>query len=226
MVADDPSIRPAVVEDGGDHGGGAPTALVVGHQGVHERRVHQRGVAAHHNDCGHRRVEHLETDARGATGAVAHFLQAGAHARGQRGLHLVALGAQHHDHRCGVDAAQRVEGPEDHGPAGQRVQHLGEPGPHAGSMTRGKDDCADAHLAGLTWLPGWGGRIRTPDRGTKTRCLTTWLRPSAPPGTARRTIPAWPGVPVAGVAYRSGRVMAPSLADDTSAAYLASTPVV
>ena len=26
---------------------------------------------------------------------------------------------------------------------------------------------------------GWGARIRTWDRGTKTRCLTTWLRPTA-----------------------------------------------
>jgi hypothetical protein len=26
---------------------------------------------------------------------------------------------------------------------------------------------------------GWGARIRTWDRGTKTRCLTTWLRPNA-----------------------------------------------
>src|SRR5207237_930998 len=25
---------------------------------------------------------------------------------------------------------------------------------------------------------GWGARIRTWDRGTKTRCLTTWLRPN------------------------------------------------
>ena len=24
---------------------------------------------------------------------------------------------------------------------------------------------------------GWGGRIRTCDPGTKTRCLATWLRP-------------------------------------------------
>src|SRR5205085_2011562 len=29
------------------------------------------------------------------------------------------------------------------------------------------------------WVNGWGARIRTWDRGTKTRCLTTWLRPTA-----------------------------------------------
>src|SRR5215211_8515045 len=30
-------------------------------------------------------------------------------------------------------------------------------------------------------LLGWGGRIRTCDPGTKTRCLATWLRPSTGP---------------------------------------------
>ena len=25
---------------------------------------------------------------------------------------------------------------------------------------------------------GWGGRIRTYDHGTRTRCLTAWLRPN------------------------------------------------
>src|SRR5436305_3708488 len=31
----------------------------------------------------------------------------------------------------------------------------------------------------VAWGQGWGARIRTWDRGTKTRCLTTWLRPTA-----------------------------------------------
>ena len=30
---------------------------------------------------------------------------------------------------------------------------------------------------GVTSVDDWGARIRTWDRGTKTRCLTTWLRP-------------------------------------------------
>src|SRR4051812_5652641 len=29
------------------------------------------------------------------------------------------------------------------------------------------------------WNFGWGARIRTWDDGTKTRCLTAWLRPNA-----------------------------------------------
>src|SRR5579871_437281 len=31
----------------------------------------------------------------------------------------------------------------------------------------------------VDWISGWGARIRTWDHGTKTRCLTAWLRPRA-----------------------------------------------
>ena len=40
---------------------------------------------------------------------------------------------------------------------------------------------------------GWGARIRTWDRGTKTRCLTTWLRPTA--AEYRRAAPGVSGHP-------------------------------
>ena len=33
-------------------------------------------------------------------------------------------------------------------------------------------------LVSLAIYEGWGARIRTWGRGTKTRCLTTWLRPN------------------------------------------------
>ena len=78
-----------------------------------------------------------------------------------------------------------VEHPVDHRAAGDRVDHLRQGGLHPGPLAGGEDDSADAHAVGRVrpgWrkgvLPGWGGRIRTPDRGTKTRCLTSWLRPS------------------------------------------------
>ena len=62
---------------------------------------------------------------------------------------------------------------------------------HARAEAGGHDDDCEwtAHAAD----DGWGARIRTWDRGTKTRCLTTWLRPSerivspsaAPRGSAK-----------------------------------------
>ncbi len=36
-----------------------------------------------------------------------------------------------------------------------------------------------AETGGLSSEKNWGARIRTWDHGTKTRCLTTWLRPNA-----------------------------------------------
>src|SRR5438445_10466545 len=44
-------------------------------------------------------------------------------------------------------------------------------GLHPSPLSRGHDNGCES--AGQ----GWGARIRTWDRGTKTRCLTTWLRP-------------------------------------------------
>src|SRR2546426_462447 len=47
---------------------------------------------------------------------------------------------------------------------------------HPSTKAGGQDDgCESGPHTGL----GWGARIRTWDRGTKTRCLTTWLRPRA-----------------------------------------------
>src|SRR5689334_4389261 len=71
------------------------------------------------------------------------------------------------------------------------MQVLGRLGPHARSEAGCEDDCRQAQ--------SWGARIRTWDRGTKTRCLTTWLRPTAvhvPPkarvNAAARAKPARP----------------------------------
>src|SRR5579864_7881933 len=36
-----------------------------------------------------------------------------------------------------------------------------------------------ARSSAMSAKSGWGARIRTWDHGTKTRCLTTWLRPRA-----------------------------------------------
>src|SRR5262245_62268667 len=51
----------------------------------------------------------------------------------------------------------------------RRAHASAEPGGHHDG---GKLRAQFAHVEN-----GWGARIRTWDRGTKTRCLTTWLRP-------------------------------------------------
>src|SRR3954451_11935295 len=58
---------------------------------------------------------------------------------------------------------------------------------------------------------GWGGRIRTCDHGTKTRCLTTWPRPNERGQSSlgarhgRRPLPPRAALPVRAVPHRLGR---------------------
>ncbi len=49
---------------------------------------------------------------------------------------------------------------------------------HARAEAGGHDDGCDRGVAHVSGIDGWGARIRTWDRGTKTRCLTAWLRPT------------------------------------------------
>ena len=81
-------------------------------------------------------------------------------------------GDDHDRRRAGV--ARGRNDPVDHAPAEQRVEMLRRRGTHASAEAGGHDEGCDVvgHRHG-----GWGARIRTWDRGTKTRCLTTWLRP-------------------------------------------------
>ena len=58
------------------------------------------------------------------------------------------------------------------------MQVLRYGGPHPGSEAGGHDDGCDRDVAHVGGIDGWGARIRTWDRGTKTRCLTAWLRPT------------------------------------------------
>ena len=79
--------------------------------------------------------------------------------------------------------ARGREHPVDHPPAEERVQVL----------RRSPSACACRALPAITTAAsvvsrhgvddGWGARIRTWDHGTKTRCLTTWPRPSAGTGS-------------------------------------------
>ena len=83
------------------------------------------------------------------------------------------------DDRVGADITGRMEHPVDHPAAEQRVQVLRYGRAHPGSEAGGHDDGCDRAVAHVGGIDGWGARIRTWDRGTKTRCLTAWLRPTA-----------------------------------------------
>src|SRR5262249_27207025 len=48
---------------------------------------------------------------------------------------------------------------------------------HACAETRGHHDGGKLRARCAHVESGWGARVRTWDRRTKTRCLTTWLRP-------------------------------------------------
>src|SRR5262249_12915129 len=83
-------------------------------------------------------------------------------------------------HRVGRDdeheriSSERLHGrddPVDEPAPEQRVQVLRRGGLPPRAEPRGHDHGSEvSHLS-------WGARIRTWDRGTKTRCLTSWLRP-------------------------------------------------
>src|SRR6187549_1061346 len=61
------------------------------------------------------------------------------------------------------------------------MEVLRKRGPHPGPEASGHHDCSESRRH-QRLNDGWGARIRTWDHGTKTRCLTTWPRPTA--GTA------------------------------------------
>src|SRR5918994_3377105 len=84
----------------------------------------------------------------------------------------------------------------DHRDTAQGVQDLRPVRLHPGALARRQDHGEDrrtlrhvpAPLLSFVYpavayhtLLGWGGRLRTFDPGTKTRCLATWPRPSTGP---------------------------------------------
>src|SRR5204863_8608807 len=75
------------------------------------------------------------------------------------------------------ECGRRVDHPVDHPPAQQGMEVLRRLGAHTRPEAAGHDHGCEFLRHGLK--DGWGARIRTWDRGTKTRCLTTWLRPTA-----------------------------------------------
>src|SRR5919204_579148 len=76
-----------------------------------------------------------------------------------------------------VSPLRTVKGWTDEAPAEQRMQVLRRLRAHSGAEAGGEYEGCGTRF-GHVARDGWGARIRTWDRGTKTRCLTTWLRPT------------------------------------------------
>src|SRR4249919_832701 len=103
------------------------------------------------------------------------------------------------------------EHPVDHPPPEQRMEVLRDLGPHSRAEAGRHDDGSERPLS-IPRHEGWGARIRTWDHGTKTRCLTAWLRPrasghlatqggsSAPTGRSTKVVPREPRADAARVA--------------------------
>src|SRR5206468_3856292 len=90
---------------------------------------------------------------------------------------IFRFGRGHDDERLGSKGANCVEHPVDETLAEQRVKMLRCLGAHPRPEPGGHDDGCELSI-GHGFGSSWGARIRTWDRGTKTRCLTTWLRPT------------------------------------------------
>src|SRR5580765_6875105 len=85
------------------------------------------------------------------------------------------LGRENDDERIRTERPHRRHDPVDEPPPEQRMEVLWRRGLHPRAEAgRHHDGCE------VGCHQNWGARLRTWDRGTKTRCLTTWLRPTTP----------------------------------------------
>src|SRR4029079_6654053 len=71
----------------------------------------------------------------------------------------------------------RIQHPVDDAAAEEWMQVLRYRGFHPRAEACGHHHRCQLGVVRAQGRVGWGARIRTWDRGTKTRCLTTWLRP-------------------------------------------------
>src|SRR5262249_38678978 len=107
--------------------------------------------------------------------------------------------------RCRLGAERGFE-------AGSRYQEdLEVAGGHLGSAVARRRDRRRRIESGWIVL-GWGARIRTWDGGTKTRCLTAWLRPNA---RAERNRLAGNAAPSSGGRHHSQRAARPQLLSES-----------
>ncbi len=191
-VSDHPAVLARVPRaERQDRGRGALSAVCLEEVAEQDRIDHRRVAAEDEQvpgdavECFARRRERVAGSAR----LVLH--------RGLDPVELTdALRRGDDDERIRVDGTRRLEHPVDHSPAQDPVEVLRRVGLHPRAETAGEHDSCCVLVHGVGRIRGvvfaalraarhfrlrrkcWGARIRTWDHGTKTRCLTTWLRPN------------------------------------------------
>ena len=171
-VADDAPVRRSRRRLVGEDGHGRPLAAVRLDELVEKLGCEERRVAGRDEHVALEALERGARAGRGVPGAAGAPLDGGRLAREG----VLRLLRDDDDDRVGARGARGAGHPVDHPAAEQGMQVLRRRGAHPCAEPGGHDD-------GGEWVEGrhrlcWGARIRTWDRGTKTRCLTTWLRPS------------------------------------------------
>ena len=174
-IAHDASVRPRLVEHERQHRHvGACRAMSVDEL-LQELLGDERRVPGEHENVSVVAAEGRACRRDGVAGS------SGLRLHRDRGRTAVAervrrLRRRDDDERGWAQRLHRPQHPVHHPAAEQRMEMLGRRRAHARALAGGHDDRGEA--AGVVHREGWGARIRTWGRGTKTRCLTTWLRPT------------------------------------------------
>src|SRR5207247_2465437 len=151
------------------HGRGCVLVAVRLNQVREELLRQARDVAVQHENVAVEAFELGAARADGVAGAEGVLLD-GYAASGER---LAGVGRRDNDDGFSADSLGRADHPLNESAAEEWVEVLRHRRAHPRSEPCGHYD--SCWLRGGQWMNGWGARIRTWDRGTKTRCLTTWL---------------------------------------------------
>ena len=172
VAADDPAVRerPHRLEREDRHRG--VLACVLGGEFPQVRGGQQRRRRIEHEQVAFKAGERVAGRGDGIAGAERLLLNRDLHSL--VGVRRVGRGDDHD--RVGSGLAGRPDHPVDHAPAEQRVQVLRHGRPHPRPEPACHHYCREV-VRGSHGVDDWAARIRTWDRGTKTRCLTAWLRP-------------------------------------------------
>ena len=171
-AADDPAVgkRAARLEREDRHRGAL--SLVLGGELSQVLGSEQRRRRVEHEQVAFEAGERVPGRGDGVAGPERLLLNRDLHSL--EGVCRVGRGDDHD--RVGSGLASSRDHPVDHAPTEQRVQVLRHGRPHPRPESACHHYCREV-VRGSHGVDDWAARIRTWDRGTKTRCLTAWLRP-------------------------------------------------